>query len=183
MSYLSFSDTPGFDIYADRGPHLVRVCSVMIALSAIAVALRFVSRGLSKVRLWWDDWLILVALVNDLCPILSRSLRLTPKKPLAWIPSILMIHCKNHVYTRVALVTKIDVFKVCSISTSESIYSGPQPPISGTFGSTFTRRESYTQYLWSSSNARYCRCFTAYFTSLLSNYTLRRLGRQSSSGG
>ena len=52
------------DTYADRGPHLVRVCSVMIALSAIAVALRFVSRRLSKAGLYWDDWLIFIALVN-----------------------------------------------------------------------------------------------------------------------
>ena len=64
MSYLGFSDTPGFDVYADRGPHLVRVCSVMIALSAVAVALRLTARRLSKVRLRWDDWLVLIALVT-----------------------------------------------------------------------------------------------------------------------
>ena len=77
MSYLSIADTPDFDIYADRGPHLVRVCSVMIALSAIAVALRLVSRRLSKVRLWWDDWLILIALVNDPRANFFRTMPLT----------------------------------------------------------------------------------------------------------
>lgn len=65
MSYLSFSDAPNFDIHADRGPHLVRVCAIAITLSAVAVALRFVSRRSSKVRLGWDDWLVFIALVND----------------------------------------------------------------------------------------------------------------------
>lgn len=77
MSYLSFSNAPGFDIYADRGPHLVRVCSVMIALSAIAVALRLLSRRLSKVPLSWDDWLILIALVSNFRTSLSPTKRLT----------------------------------------------------------------------------------------------------------
>lgn len=49
----------------------------MIALSAIAVALRLVSRRLSKVRLWWDDWLILIALVNDPRANFFRTMPLT----------------------------------------------------------------------------------------------------------
>ena len=77
MSYLSFSNAPGFDIYANKGPHLVRVCSVMIALSAIAVGLRFASRRLSGVQLSWDDWLILIALVSDPRATLSGNMRLT----------------------------------------------------------------------------------------------------------
>lgn len=49
----------------------------MIALSAIAVALRFASRRLSGVQLSWDDWLILIALVSDARATLSGSMRLT----------------------------------------------------------------------------------------------------------
>ena len=107
MSYLSFSNNPGFDIYADRGPHLVAVCSVMIALSAIAVGLRLTARRLSKVRLRWDDWLILIALVNRPLAVPSDHATNTYKKPLAWIPSILMIYCEYH-YTHppIALTTK-----------------------------------------------------------------------------
>lgn len=82
MSYLSFSNAPGFDIYANKGPHLVRVCSVMIALSAIAVALRFASRRLSGVQLSWDDWLILIALVSDARATFSGNMRLTFAKSL-----------------------------------------------------------------------------------------------------
>ena len=107
MSYLSFSDNPGFDIYADRGTHLIRVCSVMIALSAIAVALRLTARRLSKVRLRWDDWLVLIALVNHPLAATSDHATNTYKKPLAWIPSTLMIYCKyQHTHPRIALTTK-----------------------------------------------------------------------------
>ena len=67
MSSPRLSRSPDLDIQADRGPHLVRVCSAMIALSATAVAFRFLSRRLSRVRSLWDDWLILIALVNDPC--------------------------------------------------------------------------------------------------------------------
>lgn len=164
MSYLSFSDAPGFDIYADRGPHLVRVCSVMIALFAIAVALRFLSRRLSKVRLSWDDWLILIAL------------------PVAWIPSILMIYCKNRTHTRTAQGSKSSSPQVYSTLILGNIYNGQQLPTSETSGSTFTLRKYSTQYLWSSSNARYCPYFTAYFMPLNSKCTLRRLVCQSSFG-
>ncbi|CAF9931199.1 hypothetical protein IMSHALPRED_008558 [Imshaugia aleurites] len=68
----------------------------MIALTAIAVALRFVSRRLSKARLRWDDWLILIALVNSPRATLSDHATNSHKKPLAWIPSILMIYCVQH---------------------------------------------------------------------------------------
>ncbi len=33
------------------------------SLAAVTVLLRFVSRRLKRCPLWWDDWLILVALV------------------------------------------------------------------------------------------------------------------------
>ena len=36
----------------------------LIPLSVVAVLLRFVSRRLARARLWWDDWLTVVALVS-----------------------------------------------------------------------------------------------------------------------
>ena len=36
----------------------------LIPLSVVAVLLRFVSRRLARSRLWWDDWLTVVALVR-----------------------------------------------------------------------------------------------------------------------
>lgn len=68
-------NTPGKDIIANRGPFLIRTCCAMIALSATAVTLRFLSRRLSKVSLWWDDWLILIALVSRERRSLVHSLR------------------------------------------------------------------------------------------------------------
>ena len=64
MSYPMIPESPDFKIDADRGPYLVRVCSALIALTAIVVTLRFLSRRLSKFPLMWDDWLILIALVS-----------------------------------------------------------------------------------------------------------------------
>ena len=56
---------PGFDLYADRGPRIMAVNVALIVLSGIAVLLRFMSRILSRAGLWWDDWMILCALVWD----------------------------------------------------------------------------------------------------------------------
>lgn len=35
-----------------------------MVLSTISVILRFVSRGVSKTPLWWDDYTVLIALVS-----------------------------------------------------------------------------------------------------------------------
>ena len=96
----------------------------MFALSAIAVALRMVSRKISKARLRWDDWLILIALVNHPCAILSDYATDGDKKPLAWIPSILMIYCESLPHTYEAQRTNIPAPQVYNTSISESIYSG-----------------------------------------------------------
>ena len=48
---------------ADQGPKLDVICIVVFTLAAVAVCLRFLARILIKAPLWWDDYLIFVALV------------------------------------------------------------------------------------------------------------------------
>ena len=53
-----------------RGEHLAAHASVMMALAAVAIILRFWSRALPTdnrtSRFWWDDWTALAGLVGDL---------------------------------------------------------------------------------------------------------------------
>ncbi|MCJ1286890.1 hypothetical protein MMC26_006236 [Xylographa opegraphella] len=56
-------DAPGLDINASDVPKIIAVSVVLIVLSTAAVVLRFISRMLSKAGLWWDDWVIVAALV------------------------------------------------------------------------------------------------------------------------
>ncbi|KAL9630232.1 MAG: hypothetical protein Q9164_006526, partial [Protoblastenia rupestris] len=50
----------------DRTTELRVIYITLIPLSVIAVLLRFLSRRLAKTRLWWDDWLAVVALIFSL---------------------------------------------------------------------------------------------------------------------
>lgn len=64
---MAYSVTDG------RGPDILAVSGTMIALSTIAVALRFYGRYVGlKSGLWWDDWLALAALVRYLRPYRGR---------------------------------------------------------------------------------------------------------------
>ena len=47
----------------DRGPSIEAIQILMIILATSAVALRFIARRASNFGLWWDDWIILAALV------------------------------------------------------------------------------------------------------------------------
>jgi hypothetical protein len=47
----------------DRGTSIVSVQIAMIVIPTLAVMLRFTARRMSAAGLWWDDWMILVALV------------------------------------------------------------------------------------------------------------------------
>lgn len=49
-----------------QAPKLYAIFSIFLALPLIAVGLRLVARRASNLRLWWDDWLILVATVGTL---------------------------------------------------------------------------------------------------------------------
>lgn len=52
------------DLHASQAPKMYAIFSIFFALPLLAVGLRLVARRVSNVRLWWDDWLILVATVG-----------------------------------------------------------------------------------------------------------------------
>ena len=58
-------NVPGLDPNADKGGQLVASGVAMIALSFVAIVLRFTSRWLVDARILLDDWLILAALVSQ----------------------------------------------------------------------------------------------------------------------
>ena len=61
----------------DQGPRLLPVFIVFTILPVIAVCLRVLARILMQVKLWWDDYLIFVALVHVLLAIFdSLELRM-----------------------------------------------------------------------------------------------------------
>ena len=47
----------------NRGPALNALQIVMVVLATSAVLLRFVARRMSAAGIWYDDWMILAALV------------------------------------------------------------------------------------------------------------------------
>lgn len=53
-----------------QAPKMYAIFSTFFALPLLAVALRLVARRVSHLRLWWDDWLILFAMVGSLTDIL-----------------------------------------------------------------------------------------------------------------
>ena len=50
--------------HANKGPIVLGIFILVTFLAITAVALRFLSRKLSKAQYWWDDWMILAALVS-----------------------------------------------------------------------------------------------------------------------
>ena len=83
-------DTPGLDINATDAPKIIAVSVVLIILSTAAVVLRFISRMLSKAGLWWDDWLIVAALVKPNG--ISKSKNWTDRSQvMTWCACLLMI--------------------------------------------------------------------------------------------
>jgi hypothetical protein len=53
----------GMDLSENVGPQIIGADMALLALATIAVILRFISRSVSKANLWWDDWILAVALV------------------------------------------------------------------------------------------------------------------------
>lgn len=49
---------------------VVAVIGVILALAITTVALRFYVRRLTKAGIWWDDWLILAALITALATVI-----------------------------------------------------------------------------------------------------------------
>lgn len=62
--YFPIPEDAKADPDADHSAIIVRSAIAMAVLSFAAVALRFISRTLTKVSLLLDDWLILAALVS-----------------------------------------------------------------------------------------------------------------------
>ena len=52
------------DKHANKGSLVLGVSILVSVLAITAVALRFLSRKLSKAHYWWDDWMIVAALVG-----------------------------------------------------------------------------------------------------------------------
>lgn len=48
-------------------PNIYAACIVVTVAATIAVALRLLCRRLAKAYLWWDDWIIIAALVSVHC--------------------------------------------------------------------------------------------------------------------
>lgn len=53
----------GIDLSETQVPRILGVNIATLALAAIAICLRFLSRRLSRAQFWWDDWLMLPAIV------------------------------------------------------------------------------------------------------------------------
>jgi hypothetical protein len=60
---MATSLPPGVDLTASKVPTLQGTIISTWILAVIVVALRFHSRWLSKVKPWWDDWTVLLAMV------------------------------------------------------------------------------------------------------------------------
>ena len=56
---------PGIDLTASKQPAIIGSIVATWAFAVIAVALRFFARRVSRAGFWWDDWLMLPALVID----------------------------------------------------------------------------------------------------------------------
>ena len=50
---------------AEKSSTLIRLTISLLVIQIVAVAVRFVSRYLSRAGCWWDDWTILAALVRE----------------------------------------------------------------------------------------------------------------------
>ena len=61
-------DQTGFNLYADQGPQLISSMIALIILSTTFVSLRLLSRHIAHAGYWWDDILIIVALLIALAP-------------------------------------------------------------------------------------------------------------------
>ena len=68
---------PGVDLNASLVPNILGANITFMIISTLTVSLRFVARHLSGAGLWWDDWMILAALI------------------FSWGPCISMLYCKT----------------------------------------------------------------------------------------
>lgn len=55
---------PGLDLSETRQPLVLGISISVWLLAMLSIALRVVSRRIKGASLWWDDWIILVSIVN-----------------------------------------------------------------------------------------------------------------------
>lgn len=55
----------GINLSETQVPRILGVNIATFALACTAIVLRFISRRLSRATLWWDDWLMIPAIVRD----------------------------------------------------------------------------------------------------------------------
>lgn len=67
----SLKPPAGMDVYADQGDRVVSSGIALIVLPTFFVILRFVSRSIANAGLWWDDLLVLLALLLSYGPNIS----------------------------------------------------------------------------------------------------------------
>ena len=64
----SLEPPDGMNVYADQEQRVIASGIALIVLSTIFVILRFISRLIANAGLWWDDFLVLLALVLSYGP-------------------------------------------------------------------------------------------------------------------
>lgn len=57
---------PGTNLAASQQPEIIGSIVATWAFAVITVALRFFARRVSRAGFWWDDWLMLPALVKKI---------------------------------------------------------------------------------------------------------------------
>ena len=67
------SPPPGVDLSETQVPRILGVNIATYILALIAINLRFVSRRLSRAPFWWDDWLMIPAIVSYRIATLSKT--------------------------------------------------------------------------------------------------------------
>lgn len=61
--------TPAF-LAQSLQPNIYAACILVTVAATVAIALRLLCRRLAKAYLWWDDWIIIAALVSAECGVL-----------------------------------------------------------------------------------------------------------------
>ena len=64
MAAVNVSSLPLDYVQANQGPKVDIIAITAFSLAAVAVVLRFLVRTMTKASLWWDDWVVLTALVG-----------------------------------------------------------------------------------------------------------------------
>lgn len=55
----------GVDLQATQVPRILGANIATFTLAVMAVSLRFIARRLTRQAYWWDDWLMLPAIVSS----------------------------------------------------------------------------------------------------------------------